>query len=383
MTSTSLRVATTPHARREYLADAQRDGIALCLSGGGFRAALFHLGAVRRLYEIGLLDRVRTIAATSGGTVLSAFLAARCEVWRHQGLSTAEWERSISVPFRSVASKNLNTIPILVGWLPWNWMNNAGLDAMADACEARGITRQTTADLPHEPEFLFGATDLVSGDGFLFERANLIPRRIATAIAVSSCFPGFFRPFSESAPERIALVDGGVRDDRSVEPVWRTHRHLLISDGGDVLRPEWGESVFWSLFRSAAVLFNESQVVQKRWLISNFLAGQLEGTYWSIDSSPLNYLQRPDADAYFGYTPALARDVIAAIRTDYDAFSSAEAAVLENHGYFMAEAAARAHLEDLDRCSAPLAAPHPAWMSEAKVREALRNSAQKRFLGRW
>lgn len=27
----------------------ERRGVALCLSGGGFRAALFHLGAMRRL----------------------------------------------------------------------------------------------------------------------------------------------------------------------------------------------------------------------------------------------------------------------------------------------------------------------------------------------
>ena len=38
------------------------DGIGLCLSGGGFRAMLFHLGALFRLNELGLLgklDRVR------------------------------------------------------------------------------------------------------------------------------------------------------------------------------------------------------------------------------------------------------------------------------------------------------------------------------------
>ena len=28
-------------------------GIGLCLSGGGFRATLFHLGAIQRLFELG------------------------------------------------------------------------------------------------------------------------------------------------------------------------------------------------------------------------------------------------------------------------------------------------------------------------------------------
>jgi len=46
--------------------------IALCLSGGGFRAALFHLGAFRRLNELGILSTVDSIASVSGGSILAA-----------------------------------------------------------------------------------------------------------------------------------------------------------------------------------------------------------------------------------------------------------------------------------------------------------------------
>ncbi len=35
------------------------DGIALCLSGGGYRAMLFHAGAIWRLIELGLLRKRR------------------------------------------------------------------------------------------------------------------------------------------------------------------------------------------------------------------------------------------------------------------------------------------------------------------------------------
>src|SRR5262249_15253948 len=149
------------------LPDDEREGIALCLSGGGFRAALFHLGAIRRLHELGVLASVRTIAAVSGGSVLAAFLAERCELWRsrpainHAAEAVEEWDRSIATPFRAIASRNLTTIPALIGWLPWNWATNLGLKAVARACEARGITTQKTDDLPADPHFLFAATDLV------------------------------------------------------------------------------------------------------------------------------------------------------------------------------------------------------------------------------
>src|SRR5260370_6541283 len=46
--------------------------IALCLSGGGFGATLFHLGVMRGLQRAGLLEHVETIAAVSGGSILAA-----------------------------------------------------------------------------------------------------------------------------------------------------------------------------------------------------------------------------------------------------------------------------------------------------------------------
>ena len=54
-----------------------RNGVALCMSGGGYRAALFHLGALRRLDELGVLPKITTISSVSGGSIVNAFLATR------------------------------------------------------------------------------------------------------------------------------------------------------------------------------------------------------------------------------------------------------------------------------------------------------------------
>src|SRR5688572_12168094 len=48
---------------------------ALALSGGGYRAMLFHLGAVARLNELGLLVRLDRISSVSGGSLLAGRLA--------------------------------------------------------------------------------------------------------------------------------------------------------------------------------------------------------------------------------------------------------------------------------------------------------------------
>lgn len=49
----------------KYIPDVQRKGIGLSLSGGGFRATLFHLGAIRRLSELGVLKQITTISSVS------------------------------------------------------------------------------------------------------------------------------------------------------------------------------------------------------------------------------------------------------------------------------------------------------------------------------
>ena len=46
--------------------------IGLALSGGGFRAALFHVGVLARLAELGILRRVEVISSVSGGSIIGA-----------------------------------------------------------------------------------------------------------------------------------------------------------------------------------------------------------------------------------------------------------------------------------------------------------------------
>lgn len=49
-----------------------RDKLGLALSGGGFRASLFHLGVLRRMAEMDLLRRVEVLSTVSGGSIVGA-----------------------------------------------------------------------------------------------------------------------------------------------------------------------------------------------------------------------------------------------------------------------------------------------------------------------
>ena len=65
-----------------------------------------------------------------------------------------------------------------------------------------------------------------------------------------------------------------------------------------------------------------------------------------------------------------------------DAFSDAEIAVLENHGYLLADVAVEVHAPQLKAISAPKQIPYPDFMDEGKVRSALRHSDERRWFGR-
>lgn len=55
-------------------------GLWLNLSGGGFRAAIFHFGCLRRLHELGLMRHVVGISATSGGALVAALWAMHFQI---------------------------------------------------------------------------------------------------------------------------------------------------------------------------------------------------------------------------------------------------------------------------------------------------------------
>ncbi len=54
------------------------NSIGIALSGGGFRAAAFHLGVLKRLHELGILHQASRISTVSGGSITGGLYAVRC-----------------------------------------------------------------------------------------------------------------------------------------------------------------------------------------------------------------------------------------------------------------------------------------------------------------
>jgi NTE family protein len=96
-------------------------GIGIALSGGGFRAMLFHAGAFMRLNELGLLSRAQRISAVSGGSIAAGHLALS---WDALGNAApdgafANFKTVIVDPILAFSRRKIDVLDALTGLLPW------------------------------------------------------------------------------------------------------------------------------------------------------------------------------------------------------------------------------------------------------------------------
>lgn len=382
------------------------DETALCLSGGGYRAAIFHLGAMLRLHERGALQDVSLFSAVSGGSIVLAWLA-RCYLSGrdHADEEFGEWcgrcdfRTEVVEPFREVAARDLRSLPVFAT-LPWNWLWPTARVRLLERGYRRFLGETTLSDLPAAPAFVFCATDLSFGCNWEFSRQRVGDYQagylrepgaiaLATAVAASSSFPPLFGPvrgswragdFSggkQSGSElldRIELSDGGVYDNMATEPAIKRCSRILVSDAGAPFAFEAGKHYLRRLLRYASVVGNQAAALRRRLFHSGRAAGDFEGAYWHLG-------EERDAGAD-GYSLGLCREVLARVRTDLDRFTPAEFEVLVNHGYFSCEAGLLS--DGLVASAAPATQwPYPEWSGEEKVRWALRHSHRRFLHARW
>ncbi|MGH8077037.1 MAG: patatin-like phospholipase family protein [Lysobacter sp.] len=404
-----LRLVQEAEQAQRSPALRERSGRALCLSGGGYRAALFHLGSLLRLHQTGHLADVTLFSSVSGGSILSAWLAC-CYLRTRQSADEPfpEWCRRIDFsavvvePFRAVVGKDIRTWPVLLT-AAWNWLHPSTRVEMLQRAYARIYGDTALEDLPDRPVFVFCATDVTFGVNWIFSKRRIgdylagylrTPGRVplAQAVAASSSFPPVFGPVrfkataadfrrgmyrgddGEALRSRIDLSDGGVYDNLATEPSLRGYDEVLVSDAGAPFPFQTRRWFVKQLLRYTEVVGNQAGALRKRLYFTLRNSG-VEGAYWNLAGG------RRKKVAEAGYSQALISEVIGRVRTDLDRFLHDEFSVLVNHGYFACTNA----LERQDGWQSPVAAawPYPELADERRVRRALRWSGRRVLHDRW
>jgi predicted acylesterase/phospholipase RssA len=381
--------------------------IGLALSGGGFRATLYHLGLVRFLHDAKILPQVTHITSVSGGSILAAHLVLN---WDRYNGSDAEFDAAanelLAFVRLDVRNRILRRIPLaLVARLvlrplgrSTRHLTRAGL--LEYHYQKYLLGDKSLFELPEKPQLHILATNLSEGCLCSFNRTGLLLMRrgrggqglqveqtraslatVPMAVAASSAFPGFFPPLELSAAEagapggefgRQSFTDGGVFDNLGVRMFHNLTKFLgpdatrtdlvpmpgtsdslkldgvLISDVGKPISVQKDAQTPGGLIRTN---IRATDILMDRvWQLEN---ETFKGTPGFVFARVVEVV-KPGEDATAVHSEIQRR--LPKIRTDLDRFSTLEIRSLVQHGYCVARKVCRAR-PDLFGADLPASAP--------------------------
>ncbi|WP_437222249.1 patatin-like phospholipase family protein [Planctomicrobium sp. SH661] len=245
--------------------------IGLALSGGGFRATLFHLGMVRYLRDANILSNVTHITSVSGGSILAAHLVLN---WKRYTGTPEEFNEAALEVLRfvqlDIRNRVIRRFPLS---LPERVLRSFVLRQPSRRLKLTGLLESQYEkhlfgdtclyQLPERPRLYMLATNLSEGCLCAFTRDGLLMQRrrpgqrlsfehihaglatVPMAVTASSAFPGFFPPIELRSEDlganpgrfgRLAFTDGGVYDNlgvrmfRCLEQSWMDREGRLDRD---------------------------------------------------------------------------------------------------------------------------------------------------------
>lgn len=231
--------------------------IGIALSGGGFRATLFHLGVVCALRDCGLLKDVKLICSVSGGSILAAHLALHWDKY----LTPEGFTEAADDVLKCIRTGLQNSIMVR-----WACVSSFVMPKLFGCGNPSKILQKKYDDLLYKeatfaklqtagPEIHILATSLTTGASCRFTRSHfeimdgsnqpapLESQKLSFAVASSSAFPLFFPPIlvndviigrdHKHFSHNHLLTDGGVFDNLAVVDLIQSARDcdlLIVSD---------------------------------------------------------------------------------------------------------------------------------------------------------
>lgn len=291
--------------------DGKKIGIAF--SGGGYRAAAYHIGVLRTLHRLGILDKVDVISSVSGGSIIAAYYALHLsdgyyefensfiEKLQHSVVKKVYWTGIISIV---IAVALFLVLPFVIGFianllfllmavilfyyqyrvLPWNKF-------IEKQYSKHFFGEAKLKDLPEKPLIAINATDVETGTLFTFSRAKMScykyayakkPTKfhgdefpVSKAVMASSCVPHLFPPvrvdecYQEGKKlSNLLLVDGGLYDNQGAHKLTQTNstyytEYCIVSDAGNTyLTNEGSRNSLRLVLKTVNIMMNRIRSMQ-------------------------------------------------------------------------------------------------------------------------
>ncbi|WP_221441891.1 patatin-like phospholipase family protein [Luteimonas sp. MC1825] len=317
-------------------ADTPKQGVAIALSGGGYRAMLFHTGVLWRLGQLGFFQdkplehnvagvtsqvgRLERISSVSGGSITAAVLALALERLEHTSAAAFDgaFKEHVVGPVRQLAGKNLaGTKPSGAFQVIKDIVMPGRVSEHISAAYRRELFGdKTLQDLPDRVRFVINASNLQSGALWRFSKPFMrdwkvgeVPNprvSLADAVAASSAFPPVLAPALLSLKEsdyspnsgdprqglqrapfttNPTLADGGVYDNLGLETCFKRYKTLFVSNAGKPFSPEPTVKSNWVSIGRRCLDVVDTQVLnlRKRLLMQALVSGERTGAFWDIE----------------------------------------------------------------------------------------------------
>jgi NTE family protein len=360
------------------------DGVALAVSGGGYRAMVFHVGSLIRLNEVGLLKKLARISSVSGGSITAGVLGLSWKELRFRNGIVENLELVVA-RIRAMADTTIDAGAIIGGIL----LPGSISDRVAEAYDDILFKGKKLQDLPDDaqgegPRFVFNATSVQTAALWRFSRNYMGDYRVglvrnpdfklSAAVAASSAFPPVLSPSTleinqnvddvtgtdlHRAPytKTVVLSDGGVYDNMGLETIEKRYTTVLVSDAGQKIAPEESPHHDWArhAMRILDIVDNQVRSLRKRQLIDAYERGDHSGCYWGIRTHFKDYGLTADPLKCANRDPT----PLAEIPTRLERMPRDVQNRLMNWGYAVCDAALRAHIPDALRTKLGIAIPDP------------------------
>lgn len=336
--------------------------IGVALSGGGYRAMLYHLGALRRLNEFGLLSVVERFSMVSGGALVGAVLATHWPGLAFGRDGVAARFEDVERDVFAIADRTIDIGAAVKGRIPGTTPGAAVARALRLLIGDHPLTT-----LPTEPRFTFNSTNLSTGTLFRWApeyaadyATGMIVRPelpLAEVVAASAAFPPWLSPIRLvvpgtlvdpetrnpilDPPTQLSLTDGGVYDNLGLEPLKSFHT-VLSSDGGAALprAPRLRADPLSQAIRAAFVASENQRRQRRRGLVEEFTTDQRLGALWTINTPIASYPAISELDC-----PQHAVQQLAQVKTRLRRLPDTIKHRLANWGYASADIAVRCYVE--------------------------------------
>lgn len=365
--------------------------IGIALSGGGVRAAVFHLGVLSRLAEDGLLEKITRISTVSGGTLVTGLVYS---------IAGNKWPTSdfflkqcLEQTRYYLTKRDIRLNAIFLGIIQPKALIQKRANLISKSIQNCWKISGNLNDIPQQPRWILNATTYESGKNWRFmsqrrmgdyvvnyvENPNIL---LADAMAASAAYPeligalvldtrkynwfkfsGKTTEQTQSKFSKLHLWDGGLYENLGVEALFKIGdecpypddcNFLVVSDASNpiglkkhTIRP-WKRAL-----RLIAISMDQVRSLRARILINHFENHKNSGVYFKIGNTGRKILE--DVKTNNKLINELTKNRLSAdeaksaegFETTLRKLTEAEYALLYQHGWEVANFTLQARCPDI------------------------------------